>query len=142
MLYEVITLFRQFNDNEIDCLLINQSGSTGASAHAIVTDKVPADKVKQRVMVILRITSYNVCYTKLLRISPEQAEAIEVNTAKRSYPETDEQKLAGIEANATVGADWETNVQNKPVTISQEQAEAIEANRITSYNVCYTKLLW
>lgn len=47
-------LFRQFNDNEIDCLLINQSGSTGASAHAIVTDKVPAEKVKQRVMVILQ----------------------------------------------------------------------------------------
>jgi len=47
-------LFRQYNDNEIDCLLINQSGSTGASAHAIVTDKVPADKVKQRVMVILQ----------------------------------------------------------------------------------------
>ncbi|MCA1745592.1 MAG: strawberry notch family protein, partial [Bacteroidales bacterium] len=48
------SLFRQFNDNEIDCLLINQSGSTGASAHAIVTDKVPAEKVKQRVMVILQ----------------------------------------------------------------------------------------
>jgi protein strawberry notch len=47
-------LFRQFNDNEIDCLLINQSGSTGASAHAIVTDKVPVEKVKQRVMVILQ----------------------------------------------------------------------------------------
>jgi hypothetical protein len=47
-------LFRRFNDNEIDCLLINQSGSTGASAHAIVTDKVPAEKVKQRVMVILQ----------------------------------------------------------------------------------------
>ena len=28
--------------------------STGASAHAIVTDKVPAEKVKQRVMVILQ----------------------------------------------------------------------------------------
>jgi hypothetical protein len=48
------SLFRQFNENEIDCLLINQSGSTGASAHAIVTDKVPADKVKQRVMIILQ----------------------------------------------------------------------------------------
>jgi hypothetical protein len=47
-------LFRQYNDNEIDCLLINQSGSTGASAHAIVTDKVPSEKVKQRVMVILQ----------------------------------------------------------------------------------------
>lgn len=46
--------FRQFNDNEIDVLLINQSGSTGASAHAIVTDKVPAEKVKQRVMIVLQ----------------------------------------------------------------------------------------
>lgn len=48
------SLFRQFNDNEIDCLLINQSGSTGASAHAIVTDKVPAEKVRQRMMIILQ----------------------------------------------------------------------------------------
>ena len=47
-------LFRRFNDNEIDCLLINQSGSTGASAHAIVTDKVSAKDVKQRVMIILQ----------------------------------------------------------------------------------------
>jgi len=47
-------LFRQFNNNEIDCLLINQSGSTGASAHAIVTDKVSAKDVKQRVMIILQ----------------------------------------------------------------------------------------
>jgi hypothetical protein len=47
-------LFRQYNDNELDCLLINQSGSTGASAHAIVTDKVAEKDVKQRVMVILQ----------------------------------------------------------------------------------------
>jgi len=47
-------LFRKFNDNDIDCLLINQSGSTGASAHAIVTPKVTADEVKQRVMIILQ----------------------------------------------------------------------------------------
>jgi predicted RNA methylase len=46
--------FRQFNDNEIDVLLINQSGSTGASAHAIITKKVPASGVKQRVMLVLQ----------------------------------------------------------------------------------------
>ena len=46
--------FRQFNDNEIDCLLINQSGSTGASAHAKSTPKVPNDKVKPRAMIILQ----------------------------------------------------------------------------------------
>lgn len=46
--------FRMFNNNEVDVLLINQSGSTGASAHAIVTDKVSRDKVRQRVMIILQ----------------------------------------------------------------------------------------
>lgn len=46
--------FRKFNNNEIDVLLINQSGSTGASAHAIVTSKVPKEQVKQRVMLILQ----------------------------------------------------------------------------------------
>ncbi|MBL7930442.1 MAG: strawberry notch family protein, partial [Bacteroidia bacterium] len=46
--------FRKFNNNEIDVLMINQSGSTGASAHAIVTSKVPAEQVKQRVMIILQ----------------------------------------------------------------------------------------
>lgn len=46
--------FREFNNNEVDVLLINQSGSTGASAHAIPTDKVPKSEVKQRVMIVLQ----------------------------------------------------------------------------------------
>lgn len=46
--------FRQFNNNEVDVLMINQSGSTGASAHAIPTAKVPKDKVRQRVMIVLQ----------------------------------------------------------------------------------------
>jgi predicted RNA methylase len=46
--------FRLFNNNEVDVLMINQSGSTGASAHAVPTAKVPRDKVKQRVMIVLQ----------------------------------------------------------------------------------------
>lgn len=46
--------FRRFNNNEIDVLLINQSGSTGASAHAVPTRKVPPSEVKRRVMIILQ----------------------------------------------------------------------------------------
>ena len=38
--------FRKFNNNEVDVLMINQSGSTGASAHAIVTTKVPKEEVR------------------------------------------------------------------------------------------------
>ena len=44
--------FRRFQNNEVDVLMINQSGATGASAHAIPTALVPASKVKQRVMII------------------------------------------------------------------------------------------
>lgn len=65
-------IFRDFNDNVTDCLLINQSGATGASAHAIPTSKVtivrkneqgqniipnslePRNEVKQRVMLVLQ----------------------------------------------------------------------------------------
>ena len=46
--------FRMFNNNEVDVLMINQSGSTGASAHAIVTAKVPKEQVRQRVMIVLQ----------------------------------------------------------------------------------------
>jgi hypothetical protein len=46
--------FRKFNNNQVDVLLINQSGSTGASAHAIVTSRVPLERVKQRVMIVLQ----------------------------------------------------------------------------------------
>lgn len=46
--------FRRFNNNEVDVLMINQAGSTGASAHAIPTAKVPKDQVKQRVMIVLQ----------------------------------------------------------------------------------------
>jgi len=46
--------FREFNNNDVDVLMINQSGSTGASAHAIPTAKVSKEEVKQRVMIVLQ----------------------------------------------------------------------------------------
>jgi hypothetical protein len=46
--------FRRFNNNEVDVLMINQSGSTGASAHAVPTAKVSKDQVRQRVMIVLQ----------------------------------------------------------------------------------------
>ena len=50
----VADAFRKFNNNEIDVLLINQSGATGASAHAIITPLVSKEEVKQRVMIVLQ----------------------------------------------------------------------------------------
>jgi len=47
--------FNAFNNNELDVLLINQSGSTGASAQAMITNKVPRHEVKPRVMIVLQM---------------------------------------------------------------------------------------
>lgn len=48
-------LFNKFNRNELDCLLINQSGSTGASAHAKpYPPKVLPKDVKKRVMILIQ----------------------------------------------------------------------------------------
>lgn len=64
-------VFSGFNNNIIDCLIINQAGATGSSAHAIKTNKVTqvnyengipvvptslenTEEVKQRVMIILQ----------------------------------------------------------------------------------------
>lgn len=47
-----VRAFRGFNNNEIDVLLINQTGATGASAHAVTNMKVLKPDVKQRVMIV------------------------------------------------------------------------------------------
>lgn len=45
--------YKHFNNNEVDVMIINQSGSTGKSAHATNTDtKLKPEEVKQRVMLI------------------------------------------------------------------------------------------
>ena len=45
--------FNNFNNNKIDALIINQSGSTGKSAHATnVGTHLRPDEVKQRVMIV------------------------------------------------------------------------------------------
>lgn len=46
--------FRMFNNNEVDVLMINQSGSTGASAHAVATKKVHPDQVRPRRMIVVQ----------------------------------------------------------------------------------------
>ena len=51
---DVTRTFQDFNNNLLDVLLINQTASTGASAHALVTPLVPMEQVKRRCMIILQ----------------------------------------------------------------------------------------
>lgn len=49
----VTLCYNKFNNNEVDVLMINQSGSTGKSAHATnVGTRLKPEEVKQRVMII------------------------------------------------------------------------------------------
>lgn len=45
-------LYNDFQNNRLDVLVVNAAGSVGVSAHAAPTSEVPAEKVKQRVMII------------------------------------------------------------------------------------------
>ncbi len=44
-----------FQNNRVDCLLLNRSGATGASAHAIPTAQVPEREVRQRCMIVTQM---------------------------------------------------------------------------------------
>ena len=69
-----------------------------------------------------RITSYNVCYTKLLRSLAEKDEKI-------CIVEADLMKATGT-------GSFQAKFPDRTFDVG-----VAEANRITSYNVCYTKLL-
>lgn len=45
-------IYNEFQNNRYDVLIINSTGATGASAHAIPTPMVPESEVKRRVMII------------------------------------------------------------------------------------------
>ena len=83
-----------------------------------------------------RITSYNVCYTKLLRVEkrlhqrlvPQQ---LRVPLQREAHPLV--AVLGGVE-----GVDHQH--RDRQVEVDEDQPQDAEP-RITSYNVCYTKLL-
>ncbi len=70
---------------------------------------------------------------KPVTISQEQAEAIETNSQKRSYPVEDQEKLARLSENPTqAGADWNVNLQNIPLVLLSliKQLENLGATNI------------
>lgn len=114
--------FRQFNNNEIDVLMINQSGSTGASAHAIVTKKVPAEEVKQRVMIVLQAElNINTEVQKRGRInrtgqilSPIYDYVMSAIPAEKRLMMMLQKKLKSLDANTTSNQKQSTKILDVP----------------------------
>ena len=77
-----------------------------------------------------RITSYNVCYTKLLRVDLAKTFASEITLEKGDKSGSAKTLIKVMKLGITMGTS---------VTVRCEGED--EEARITSYNVCYTKLL-
>ena len=75
---------------------------------------------------VYRITSYNVCYTKLLRIVLDTVKA-RFNAVACNYEGVPQQTLL--------------NNENGALNEIKAGRKVQFTSRITSYNVCYTKLL-
>ena len=95
-----------------------------------------------------RITSYNVCYTKLLR------EPSAILAFRDEYPELVNEELRNaaeeLAKNALLFEEFvDAEIEKGNITAEQFTTDSknillhghCQQNRITSYNVCYTKLL-
>ena len=103
-----------------------------------------------------RITSYNVCYTKLLRdqtleqvrklsldLRPIMLDELGLVPALRSYVKHYAQRVnleAQFEASG-LERRLPSDIETALFRIVQEALTNVARHRITSYNVCYTKLL-
>ena len=84
--------------------------------------------------ILVRITSYNVCYTKLLRFASfQQNSSGEYYGVGMGIGIDDVTGLAVVSYFLEDSAAEEAGIQVGDLIVS--------VNRITSYNVCYTKLL-
>ena len=114
--------FREFNNNEIDVLMINQSGSTGASAHAIVTNKVPAAEVKKRVMIVLQAElNINTEVQKRGRVNrtgqillPQYDYIMSAIPAEKRLMMMLQKKLKSLDANTTSNQKQSTKILDVP----------------------------
>jgi energy-coupling factor transporter ATP-binding protein EcfA2 len=109
--------FRKFNNNQVDCLLINQSGSTGASAHALPNKKVSKENVRQRCLIFLQAElNINTQVQKMGRINrtgqifkPIYDYVISAIPAEKRLMMMLQKKLASLDANTTSSQD--TNIE-------------------------------
>ena len=134
MLYEVITevlmleaeqIDRHLAADQVDAGLDAQAAQFADVGHALVLDRLAHERGRHR----FRITSYNVCYTKLLRLA----------AAGRG-------QLAGAQAVRVHVHARPGRVRDRPKPFIKHDKTATLGGkahrfRITSYNVCYTKLL-
>ena len=98
----------------------------------------------------VRITSYNVCYTKLLRPSVHKIwqytiaymapDGQMIRQGEELLRFDTEELITGIREKSNALNEKEKELQKQQI-LAREQLAELRLHRITSYNVCYTKLL-
>jgi predicted RNA methylase len=135
--------FRLFNNNEMDVLMINQSGSTGASAHAIVTPKVPAQQVRQRVMIVLQAElDINTEVQKRGRINrtgqilkPIYDYVISAIPAEKRLMMMLQKKLKSLDANTTSNQKQSTKILDVPDFLNKYGDKVVKEYLLENINV-------
>ena len=131
MLYEVITAAARRQRAGIDRKLSSRhAGENGTRAgRAAGAQSQARDRA--------RITSYNVCYTKLLRAGHQRGARLEpqITGHQMGIVGRDIRRIRSDHVKALPGHGRE------PVAPHDAEIARAMARRITSYNVCYTKLL-
>ena len=96
-------------------------------------------------VVVSRITSYNVCYTKLLRSMDRQGVFTTINKSAEKLLKIKMGKVLGRSFREVIGSDQLPMVKEILRELIDSEKDSIRKqitmHRITSYNVCYTKLL-
>lgn len=135
--------FRLFNNNEADVLMINQSGSTGASAHAIVTPKVPTEQVRQRVMIVLQAElDINTEVQKRGRINrtgqilkPIYDYVISAIPAEKRLMMMLQKKLKSLDANTTSNQKQSTKILDVPDFLNKYGDKVVKEYLLENKNI-------
>ena len=101
--------------------------------------RVERDPETARRAPLLRITSYNVCYTKLLR--PQNTSAIFNKGLALNQIKKYADAVTCFDALLQINPKDSQAFNNKGIAMAEMGDTQAANDRITSYNVCYTKLL-
>ena len=86
------------------------------------------------------ITSYSIHYTKLYEHRDDFEFILNKNNLKK-YGSQGQQKLSVLVLKLSEIQIFENKIGEKPILLLDDVFSEFDKHRITSYNVCYTKLL-
>lgn len=136
-------VYNDFQCNNIDVLIINAAGATGASAHAkVIPGKVPLEKVRQRVMIIaqpeLNVATEIQKRGRINRTGQVKLPIYEYVTSFIPYESRTmmmlRKKLKSLDANTTGSQRQNENVVSEFVDFDNKYGDEVVKNWLTQHD--------